>query len=46
MNEEKLNPMLSYDIQQNKPKLLNDDAVRVCVNFISNKEKYSEWFDF
>ena len=39
MNEEKLNPMLSYDKEQNKPKLLNDDAVRVCVNYIKDKEK-------
>ena len=45
MKEQKLNPMLSYDIQQNKPKLLNDDAVRVCVNFISNKEKLNVDFD-
>tara|TARA_B100000131_G_scaffold295231_1_gene312053 strand:+ start:681 stop:1007 length:327 start_codon:yes stop_codon:yes gene_type:complete len=39
MNEEKLNPMLSYDSELKKPKLINDDAVRVCVNYINNKEK-------
>lgn len=37
--------MLSYDIQLDKPKLLNDDAVRVCVNYISNKEKANVDFD-
>ena len=27
MNEEKLNPMLGYDKEQAKPKLLNNDAI-------------------
>jgi hypothetical protein len=39
MSEQKLNPMLSYDTEQDKPKLLNDDAVYLCVEFINNPEK-------
>ena len=39
MNEEKINPRLSYDIELNKPKLVNDEAVMVCVNYISKQEK-------
>ena len=39
MNERKLNPMLSYDKEQNKPKLLNDDAVHLCIEFVKNPEK-------
>jgi len=39
MNEEKLNPMLSYDKKENKPKLINDEAVLTCVNYIKDKTK-------
>ena len=39
MNEEKLNPMLGYDKEQDKPKLLNNDAIFLCVEFIKNPEK-------
>ena len=45
MKTQKINPMLSYDIQLNKPKLVNDEAVMVCVNYISNKEKAEVDFD-
>ena len=42
MNERKLNPMLSYDKEQDKPKLINDDAVFLCVEFIKNPDKELE----
>ena len=45
MNEEKINPMLSYDKEANKPKLINDEAVLVCVNYIKDKTKAEVDFD-
>lgn len=45
MNEEKLNPMLSYDKEQKKPILLNDEAMFACVNYIKDKTKAEVNFD-
>lgn len=45
MNEEKNNPMLSYHKEDNKPILLNDEAVFACVNYIKDKTKAEVDFD-
>ena len=45
MNEEKINPMLSYDKKQNKPKLLNNEAILACVNYIKDGTKADVDFD-
>ena len=45
MNEEKINPMLSYDKEEKKPILLNDEAVFVAVNFIKDETKADVDFD-
>ena len=45
MNEEKINPRLSYDKELNKPKLLNDEAVLACVNYIKDKTKTESDFE-
>tara|TARA_Y100000310_G_C20529478_1_gene737697 strand:- start:88 stop:414 length:327 start_codon:yes stop_codon:yes gene_type:complete len=45
MNERKLNPMLSYDKEQNKPKLINDEAILACVNYIKDGTKANVDFE-
>lgn len=43
--KEQNNPQLSFNKEQNKPELLNDRAVRVCVNYINDNEKEEVDFD-